>query len=196
MARTPEVWRNRIVGTGEEAPDQLLANPQNWRIHPAHQQEALKGVLNEVGWVQNIVVNKRTGHVVDGHLRIALAMREEAPTVPVVYVDLSEEEERLMLVALDPIAALAVADPDQLEDLLRAVQTNSEAVTSMLADLAKAAGLNTVDIFDDLAGGDDFAGTEVSWEVYVNAPSPGDRDEVQNLLKDNGYEPMTRTLRP
>jgi len=27
-------WRNRIVGTGEEAPDQLLANPQNWRTHP------------------------------------------------------------------------------------------------------------------------------------------------------------------
>jgi len=27
-------WRNRITGSGEEAPDQLLANPANWRIHP------------------------------------------------------------------------------------------------------------------------------------------------------------------
>jgi hypothetical protein len=27
-------WRNRIIGHGEEAPDQLLANPRNWRIHP------------------------------------------------------------------------------------------------------------------------------------------------------------------
>ncbi len=26
-------WRSRIVGSGEEAPDQLLANPANWRIH-------------------------------------------------------------------------------------------------------------------------------------------------------------------
>ena len=26
-------WRNRITGSGEEAPDQLLANPANWRIH-------------------------------------------------------------------------------------------------------------------------------------------------------------------
>ena len=31
-APTP-TWRNRITGTCEEAPDQLLANPDNWRIH-------------------------------------------------------------------------------------------------------------------------------------------------------------------
>ena len=33
-------WRNRIVGHGEEAPDQLLANALNWRINPKAQQEA------------------------------------------------------------------------------------------------------------------------------------------------------------
>src|SRR5450759_3885851 len=27
-------WRSRIVGSGEEAPDQLVANPLNWRTHP------------------------------------------------------------------------------------------------------------------------------------------------------------------
>ena len=44
-------WRNRIVGHGEEAPDQLLANPANWRLHPREQQQALAGALAEVGWV-------------------------------------------------------------------------------------------------------------------------------------------------
>ncbi len=38
-------WRNRITGAGEEAPDQLLANPANWRIHPKAQQDALAGAL-------------------------------------------------------------------------------------------------------------------------------------------------------
>ena len=38
-------WRNRIIGSGEEAPDQLLANPANWRIHPKAQQDALAGAL-------------------------------------------------------------------------------------------------------------------------------------------------------
>lgn len=51
-------WHNRIVGTGEESPDQLLANPRNFRIHPKHQQDALEGVLNEVGWVDDVIVNR------------------------------------------------------------------------------------------------------------------------------------------
>ena len=62
-------WRSRIVGHGEEAPDQLLANPRNYRIHPKAQQDALEGVLSEVGWVQNIIVNQRTGYVIDGQAR-------------------------------------------------------------------------------------------------------------------------------
>src|SRR6266704_2927845 len=40
-------WRNRIVGHGEEDPEQLLANPKNWRIHPKNQQDAL--VQNQGG---------------------------------------------------------------------------------------------------------------------------------------------------
>jgi hypothetical protein len=53
-------WRSRITGSGTEAPDQLLANPANYRLHPKAQQEALAGVLDQVGWVQNVLVNKRT----------------------------------------------------------------------------------------------------------------------------------------
>ena len=73
-AATNGQWRNRIVGQGEEAPDQLLANPRNWRIHPKAQQDALVSVLDQVGWVQEIIVNQRTGYVVDGHLRVSLAI--------------------------------------------------------------------------------------------------------------------------
>lgn len=38
-------WRNRIVGHEDVAPDQLLANPKNYRRHPAAQQKAMGGVL-------------------------------------------------------------------------------------------------------------------------------------------------------
>jgi hypothetical protein len=52
-APTPSpAWRNRITGIGEEAPDQLLANPGNWRVHPKAQQDALAGALDAVGWVE------------------------------------------------------------------------------------------------------------------------------------------------
>jgi hypothetical protein len=30
---TALTWRNRITGSGQETPDQLLANPANWRSH-------------------------------------------------------------------------------------------------------------------------------------------------------------------
>jgi hypothetical protein len=72
----PATWRNRITRSGGEAPDQLLANPSNWRIHPKAQQDAPAGALDAVGWVQQVLVNRRSGFVVDGHARVALALSE------------------------------------------------------------------------------------------------------------------------
>ena len=141
MAKAKSPWRNRIVGYSEEEPDQLLANPSNWRIHPAAQQNALSGVLKEVGLVQNVVANRTTGHLVDGHLRVMLAMRENQPVVPVTWVELSEEEEHLILAALDPLAAMATADAGALDALLSSVQSGEAAVQQMLAELAEDAGL-------------------------------------------------------
>jgi hypothetical protein len=138
-------WRNRIVGHGEEAPDQLLANAMNWRIHPKAQQEALAGVLDEVGWVQDIIVNQRTGNVVDGHLRASLAIGRGEKGVPVVYVDLDEHEERLILATIDPLAAMAVTDTEQLAALLEEVTVTDQALTEMLAGLAQDAGITPPD---------------------------------------------------
>ena len=130
------MWKNRIVGEGVEEAGQLLAHPQNWRIHPKAQQSALSGVLNEVGWVQRVIVNKRTGHVVDGHLRVSLALSQgEATPVPVVYVDLSPEEEALILATLDPIGAMAATDESKLNALLDEVVTNDQALAELLNDL-------------------------------------------------------------
>jgi DNA modification methylase len=140
MAAT--AWRNRIVGHGDEAPDQLLANPKNWRIHPKAQQDALSGVLDEVGWVQEVIVNKITGHVVDGHLRVSLAISRQEPKIPVKYVELTPEEEALVLATLDPLAGMAATAKDALESLLADVQPGSDAVTALLEDVARGAGLN------------------------------------------------------
>lgn len=127
--------RSRIVGEGAEAPDQLLANPLNWRTHPKHQADALEGVLDEVGWVQRVIVNQRTGHIVDGHLRVQVAMRRGEPEVPVLYVDLSEDEERLVLAVLDPIGGLAGTDQALLDQLLQGLSVESDALGALLDEL-------------------------------------------------------------
>ena len=38
-------WRSRIVGHADVAPDDLVANPYNWRLHGKAQQAALEGAL-------------------------------------------------------------------------------------------------------------------------------------------------------
>jgi DNA methylase len=129
-------WRNRITGTGEEAPDQLLANPGNWRIHPKAQQAALAGALDQVGWVQQVLVNRRSGFVVDGHARVALALSRGEPAVPVLYVDLSPEEEALVLATLDPISAMATHDDEKLRALLAEITVDDAGLAALLSDLA------------------------------------------------------------
>jgi DNA modification methylase len=138
---TDVAWRNRIVGHADVAPAELVPNPRNWRSHPAEQQRALAGALGEIGWVAEVLVNRTTGHVVDGHLRIELALARHEPTVPVTYVELSEDEERLVLASLDPLAAMATAEQDALEALLAGLAPDDEALAALLADLAEQHGI-------------------------------------------------------
>ena len=135
------MWKSRIVSEGVEAPDQLLANPGNYRIHPKTQQTALQASLANIGWVQRILVNQNTGHVVDGHARIELAISNGETEVPVTYLDLTEQEEKLILATYDPISAMAVNDKEVLSGLLDDIETDSEALQEMLSKLAEEEGI-------------------------------------------------------
>ena len=130
------------MGSGEEEPAQLLANPKNWRIHPEHQQAALAGVLKTIGWVTGVLVNRRTGMVVDGHARVALAIRDGQATIPVDYVELSVEEEATVLATFDTISALAGADKERLAELLRELSPKDAGIQTLLDDLAIQHGLD------------------------------------------------------
>jgi DNA modification methylase len=134
-------WENRITRSGTADPKELRKNPDNWRTHPKNQAAALEGVLNEVGWIQDVIVNERTGNMIDGHLRVELAVKHKEPTIPVKYVDLSEEEEKKAILTFDPIGAMAEADKALLDGLMKQVSSDSEAVSEMLDALAKEVGI-------------------------------------------------------
>ena len=85
-------------------------------------------VLDNVGWVQEVIVNQRTGNLVDGHLRCQLAARNGETEIPVKYVDLSEDEEALILATIDPIAGMAATDKEKLDELINDIQTEDEAL--------------------------------------------------------------------
>ena len=157
-------WRNRIAGSGEEAPDQLLANPGNWRLHPKQQQAALAGALDTVGWVQQVMVNRVTGHIVDGHARVEEALSRGEATVPVLYVELEPHEEDVVLATLDPIGALATRDDERLRMLLAEVEFDSEALRTM----AEASGVPDIEF-------PEYTETAADDVVYNECPSCGHR---------------------
>jgi len=133
-------WGKRIVGHGEVDPKELTANPLNWRIHPLHQRHAVKDALDQVGWVSEVIINRASGHVIDGHLRVDLAVENGEQSIPVQYVELDENEEKLVLLTLDPLSALAVADRDQVKLLMEDIDAQGVVLKGFLDDLEQACG--------------------------------------------------------
>jgi hypothetical protein len=71
--------------------------------------------------------------LIDGHLRASLDADAE---VPVLVLDLDEEEAGKLLLTLDPLAAMALNDQDALLSLLESVRFDDAAVNAMLEALA------------------------------------------------------------
>jgi hypothetical protein len=133
--------RDRIRELRRVRASDLRPSPKNWRTHPVEQQDALKGLLAEIGYADALLARElQDGSLmlVDGHLR---AETTPDSVVPVLILDLTESEADKLLATLDPLAAMAQGDPGKLDQLLRTVQTGSEAVAQLLSDLAEANGV-------------------------------------------------------
>lgn len=131
--------RNRVKELRKVTAKSLLPHPSNWRVHPKRQQEALRGILAEVGYADAILARELgdgTLQIIDGHLRAETTPDCE---VPVLVLDVNEEEAKKLLLSLDPLAALAEADGAKLDELLRQVQTESAALAGLYRQLADEA---------------------------------------------------------
>ncbi len=128
--------KDRVVEFKRIQADELQEHTGNWRCHPNFQRNALRGTLKEVGIAGALTAynSERQGGLtlIDGHLR-----REDYPDVewPVLVLDVNDEEADLLLATLDPMAALAQADADQLGMLLEGIKTEDEALKRMLKGL-------------------------------------------------------------
>ena len=125
-------WASRLVGEADVDPRKLIPNVLNWRKHPRAQQVALGAALDELGWIQRVIVNQTTGNIVDGHLRVELALKEHERTVPVCYVNLTPEEEQLALATFDPLSAMATTDQKTLDELLAQLNCTNEDLAQLL----------------------------------------------------------------
>ena len=125
--------RDRIRELRRVPACQLLPNPKNWRTHPKAQQDALRGVLAEVGMADAVLARELPDGslmLIDGHLRAETVADAK---VPVLVLDVTEDEADKLLATIDPLAAMAETDGAKFDELLRTVNTSSEALQQMLA---------------------------------------------------------------
>lgn len=110
----------------------LVPNPKNWRVHPENQKNALRGVLAEVGYADALLARELPDGslmLLDGHLRAETTPEQE---VPVLVLDVTEEEADKLLVVIDPLSSMAQQDSTQLNSLLERMETQNESMRNLL----------------------------------------------------------------
>jgi hypothetical protein len=131
--------RDRIKELRRVKGTDLRPNPRNWRGHPARQQDALRGVLAEVGYADAVLARELpdgTLMLIDGHLR---AETTPDALVPVLVLDVDEQEADKILLTHDSLAGMATIAEEPLRRLLANADFADEAVCELMEKLAKDA---------------------------------------------------------
>ena len=133
--------RNRVKSLRMVPASDLRPNPKNWRTHPKAQQDALRGVLSEIGFADACLARELPDGslmLIDGHLRAETLGDGD---VPVLILDVNEAEADKILLLLDPLASMAGTNATALNELLRGVATGEQSLAAMLEDMAANAGI-------------------------------------------------------
>jgi hypothetical protein len=172
--------RDRIRELRRIPAGELLPHPRNWRKHPRKQEEAVRGALAEIGYADALLARETAeGHLmlIDGHLRAGITPDS---IVPVLILDVTEDESDKLLATLDPLAALARPDADRLAQLLETVATENAALGELLADLGgKAAPAAPESGPEPLTH---------QYNVLVTCESESQQVELLARLTDEGFQ--------
>lgn len=116
---------------------ELRPNPKNWRVHSEDQSNALRALLAKVGFAGAVLARELddgTLMLIDGHLRAETLGDED---VPVLILDVTEEEANLILATFDPIGGMAEANYDKTMELLEEIDTDNDDIQALLDSLTK-----------------------------------------------------------
>jgi hypothetical protein len=174
-------FRDRIVEFRRVPANELTPNPRNWRKHPEKQRAVLKGMLEEVGFAGAElcrVLPDGSLMLIDGHLRQDVMGEQE---IPCLITDLDEAEADKILATYDPLSAMADADAGKLDELLREVETGSEAVAEMLAELATKSG-----VIPEEESADQSGDVTSSFSIIITCESEDQQVELLEQLEQEG----------
>jgi hypothetical protein len=146
-------FKDRIVELRRVESSSLIPHPMNWRIHDSEQRGAMESVLSEVGIAGAVIAydSKQYGGltVIDGHLRKDLLAEQK---VPVLVLNVSDEEAAILLATHDRIGEMAIADEDALTRLIETIPNFFDAIPELAPSPSMSSTdglLTTNDIFAD-----------------------------------------------
>src|SRR3981081_1623529 len=99
--------RNRIKSHRRIRAGDLVPHEFNFRIQPGHQRAALEALYHEVGFARSLLAYELPDgrlKLIDGHLRRGIDPNMD---VEVEILDVTAEEAHVLLLSIDPLAALA-----------------------------------------------------------------------------------------
>ena len=175
--------RDRIKEFRRVRADQLRPHPRNWRTHPAAQADALRGVLAEIGYADALVARELPDgslQLIDGHLR---AQVTPDSLVPVLILDVDEQEALKLLATLDPLAAMAGADAEMLLHLVAEVETDNASVQSLLDQLVHD---NPLEGEVDAQSADDMI-LPATFQVVVECEDEAEQRTIFERLVSEGF---------
>lgn len=126
--------KDRIKELRRVKASDIIPNPKNWRTHPPAQQQAIAGILAEVGYADALIAYEGSQGLtlIDGHLRAETTPDDE---VPVLILDVNDEEADKILATLDPVSVMAGADEFLLEGLIDSITSEDSRLSSFLTQI-------------------------------------------------------------
>jgi len=144
--------------------------------------EGLKESIKKFGFVDPIIINKKTSNIVGGHQRLKAAQALGLKEVPVVPIDISELDEKALNVTLNN-QAISGHYTDTLQDLL--IELKDAYEPTDLAALHLDDLVISSDWFD---GSKDIDGVEENLDgllakITIKCPQEK-KSDVQKFLKE------------
>ena len=149
-ALVPIKIKDRIKELRRVPASSLLSHPDNWRVHPENQSNALQGLIDQVGIADAVLAYENKENklmLIDGHLRKDLLGEE---MIPVLVTDLDEQEAKLILATHDPITELANQNDETLKRLLSEIEDSENVNLNTLLNNLKESTEEWNPIYTDM----------------------------------------------
>ena len=167
---------------------QLRAAPYNPRrdLQPEDAEyQKLRRSIETFGYIEPIIWNERTGHVVGGHQRLKVLLEQGAEDIEAVVVDLEERDEKILNVLLNKVKGRW--DIGRLADLLQQLDETGDMEVTGFEDWELQSLLMQYDHIKDLMEEDfsDYSDSKEKDTFTMTFSLPeGARETVERYMEN------------